>query len=33
MLFGAEEGEKAVIKFLEVTKACFKPHEAPFDPG
>jgi hypothetical protein len=27
MLFGAEEGEKAVIKFLEVTKACFKPHE------
>ena len=32
-LFGTEEGGKALIAFLEETKACFKPREEPFDPG
>ena len=32
-LFGTKEGGKALINFLEETKACFKPVEHPFDPG
>ena len=32
-LFGTEEGGKAMIAFLEETKACFKPGNDPFDPG
>ena len=32
-LFGTKEGGKALINFLEETKACFKPIEHPFDPG
>jgi hypothetical protein len=30
---GTEEGGRAVIAFLEETKACFKPQNEPFDPG
>jgi hypothetical protein len=32
-LFGSKEGGKALLEFLEVTKACFKPLEEPPDPG
>jgi len=33
-LFGTEKGGRALIAFLEETKACFKPWiEQPFDPG
>jgi hypothetical protein len=32
-LLGTEEGGRAVISFLEETKACFKPQNEPFDPG
>jgi hypothetical protein len=32
-LFGTKEGGKALLKFLEVTKACFKPSEEAPDPG
>jgi hypothetical protein len=32
-LFSSKEGSKALLEFLEVTKACFKPLEEPPDPG
>jgi hypothetical protein len=32
-LFGTEKGGKAMIAFLEETKACFKPHNEPHDLG
>src|SRR5258707_11775273 len=32
-LFGMKEGGEALIKVLEVTEACFRPHEQAFDPG
>ena len=32
-LFGTKEGGEALIKFLEITKACFRPNEQAFDPG
>jgi hypothetical protein len=32
-LFGTEEGGRALMAFLEETKACFKPSNEPFDPG
>ena len=32
-LFGTKEGGEALIKVLEVTKACFRHHEHVFDPG
>lgn len=31
--FGTEEGGRALMVFLEETKACFKPSDEPFDPG
>src|SRR5258707_8926958 len=32
-LRGTKEGGEALIKFLEVIKACFSPNEQAFDPG
>ena len=32
-LFGTEEGGKALLAFLEESKACFKPRNEPVDPG